>query len=214
MNEQNTPIEPAADDAQVAVPAEAKPGKPPKPPFRLAAWLFDFVEAFTSAAVVVLLLFTFATRLTTVFGPSMEPTFYEGEKLIVSDLFYDPQPGDILVFHELGDFVEPIIKRVIATEGQTVDMVINEHEWSLYVDGELVDEPYRYVDPSAALRTSMHNFPVTVPEGHIFVMGDNRNHSADSRVTYMGNGGFIDERQILGKVILRLTPLDRFGTVE
>lgn len=209
MNEQNTPIEPAPSDAQAAVSSDAKP---PKPPFRLAAWLFDFVEAFTTAAVVVILLFTFATRLTTVFGPSMETTFFEGEKLLVSDLFYAPQPGDILVFHELGDFVEPIIKRVIATEGQTVDMVISEDEWSLYVDGELIDEPYRHVDDSA-LRTAMHDFPVTVPEGHIFVMGDNRNHSADSRVTYMGNGGFIDERQILGKVILRLTPFDRFGPV-
>jgi len=100
---------------------------------------------------------------------------------------------------------------VIATEGQVVD--IDFSTWTLTVDGEVIEEDYRKVD-NGYLVTSDHNFPVTVPENCIFVLGDNRNHSSDSRDSKMGQNGFIDTRQILGKVIIRLFPFDRFGPVR
>ncbi len=177
----------------------------------LISTAYDYLELFVYSAAVVILLFTFFTRLTSVVGPSMENTLIEGQKLLVTDIAYDPTPGDIIVFHELGDYNEPIVKRVIATEGQTVD--IDFGSWTLTVDGQVVDEPYRKVDSGYLLRSDQ-TYPLTVPEGCLFVMGDNRNHSSDSRNTRMGQGGFIDERQVLGKVVLRLTPFDLFGPVE
>ncbi|MBQ8397490.1 MAG: signal peptidase I [Clostridia bacterium] len=188
--------------------APERPAKKKQTPISAA---YDYLEIFVYSAVAVILLFTFFTRLTSVVGPSMQDTLYEGQKLLVSDIGYDPTPGDIIVYHELGDYNEPIVKRVIATEGQVVD--IDFTTWTLTVDGEVVDEPYRKVD-SSFLLTSDQSYPVTVPENCLFVMGDNRNHSSDSRSTRMGQNGFIDERQVLGRVVLRLTPFDLFGAVE
>lgn len=194
----------------VQAPVE-EPKAAEKPKQRLIAAAYEYLALFVYAASVVILLFTFLTRLTTVVGPSMENTLLAGQQLVVSDIAYDPEPGDIIVFHELGNYNEPIVKRVIATEGQVVD--IDFSSWTLTVDGVVIDEPYRKVD-GGALLTSTQNFPITVPEGKLFVMGDNRNHSSDSRNTQMGQGGFIDERQVLGRVILRLTPFDLFGPVD
>ena len=184
---------------------------PQKKKQSLISAAFDYLEIFVYSAVIIILLFTFFTRLTSVVGPSMQDTLFENEKLLITDIGYKPKHGDIIVYHELGYYNEPIVKRVIATEGQVVD--IDFSTWTLTVDGEVIEEDYRKVD-NGYLVTSDHNFPVTVPENCIFVLGDNRNHSSDSRDSKMGQNGFIDTRQILGKVIIRLFPFDRFGPVR
>ena len=145
----------------------------------------------------------------------MEKTLHEGELLAVSNLFYEPECGDIVVFHQTGTLNEPVVKRVIATAGETVD--IDFDTWTVTVtdrngSSRVLDEPYMQLDPNIKFHsTSVLAYPYTVPEGCLFVMGDNRDHSADSRGGLIGP---VDERRILGKVILRLTPFNKFGTVE
>ena len=194
----------AVDDTDSADESEEKVSIP--------AMLFDIVETLSVATCVIVLLFAFVFRIAIVNGPSMEETLYERDVLIVSDLFFEPKYGDIIVFQKLsspllGD--EAVVKRVIATEGQVVD--IDFETWTLTIDGVVINEPYMYLDTGARLRTSDLKFPLTVPEGMIFVMGDNRNHSSDSRASEIG---FIDERCVFGRVIMRVYPLGKFDIFE
>ncbi len=172
---------------------------------KIAADIFDVAELFVFCASVILLLFTFVIRPTVVEGESMENTLLENDYLLVSDLFYTPTAGDIVVVHNISleRYGDPIIKRVIATEGQTID--IDFDTWTLTIDGKVIDEPYRRVD--GGWRRSDLTFPLTVPEGHIFVMGDNRDYSADSRMSEIG---MIDTRCVVGKAIMRIYPFSRF----
>lgn len=173
----------------------------------------ELVEMLGLVTVAVMLLFAFVVRLNIVVGESMEQTLTEGEYLVVSDMFYDPKAGDIVIVHEIDadPYDEPIVKRVIATEGQTVDIVFgNENVWTLYVDEKKVEEPYRYIVPNKITHgtvTAEYALPITVGEGQVFVMGDNRNNSADSRSEAIG---LVDERCIVGKAIVRVLPIDRF----
>lgn len=176
----------------------------------LLSGISELVEMIGLVTVAVMLLFAFVVRLNIVQGPSMEKTLHEGDYLAVSDLFYEPKAGDIVIVHKIdaAPYDDPIVKRVIATEGQTVDIVFgNPDVWTLYVDGKVVEESYRYVDPVAMTLTSDYDFPITVGKDQVFVMGDNRNHSADSRTDMIG---MIDERCIVGKALCRLFPFDRF----
>ncbi|MBE6625994.1 MAG: signal peptidase I [Ruminococcaceae bacterium] len=173
----------------------------------------ELVEMLGLVTVAVMLLFAFVVRLNIVVGESMEQTLSEGEYLVVSDLFYEPKAGDIVIVHDIeaDPYDDPIVKRVIATEGQTVDIVFgNEDVWTLYVDGKEVEESYRYIVPNKITHgtiTAEYSLPITVGEGQVFVMGDNRNNSADSRSQAIG---LVDERCIVGKAIVRLLPFDRF----
>ncbi|MBO4264935.1 MAG: signal peptidase I [Clostridia bacterium] len=170
----------------------------------------DWVEVLIFSLSFVILLFTFIARLAVVDGPSMEKTLIEGEMLIVSDLGYTPKNNDVIVFQSpTSYFKEPIVKRVIAKAGQTVD--IDFRTWTVSVDGEKLDESYVNFEGGYMYNPGYLDYPYTVPDGMLFCMGDNRNHSSDSRSREIGP---VDERFVLGKVIFRLTPLSKIGAVK
>lgn len=186
-----------------------------KPKTSFLGEFFDYFELFIISACVVLFLFSFVTRICRVDGRSMENTLHHGEMLIVSDLFYTPERGDIVVFHETGDyFNEPIVKRVIATEGEWIDIVSTNDKLIVTVYDENKENPIVLEEEYAKYMYQQNNYsgyPVQVPEGSLFVMGDNRDNSTDSRSPLIG---FVDNRRVLGRVICRVTPFDKFGAVD
>ena len=191
-----------------AAPADgAEPEKKEKKP---SEDLFYWLNALTTALVSLVLVFTFIGRLTRVQGESMTNTLQDQQLLLVWSLGYEPKQGDIVVLNKttvehLGGVA--IVKRVIATGGQTVD--IDYESNSDYVDGVLLDEPYirePMDDITADPNRAQTHFEV--PEGEIFVMGDNRNNSDDSRDIRIGS---IDEDYILGKAVFSLLPFDTIG---
>ena len=165
--------------------------------------MFDWVQCLVPAMVIFLLLFVFVGRSLYVIGGSMLPTLEEGDRLIISRLFYTPERGDIVVLQKNSFSDTSIVKRVIATEGETVD--IDFEAGIVYVDGVALDEPYTN-EPTI----SQQNFdePVTVPEGCVFVLGDNRNESSDSRHEGIG---MVDTRCVIGKVLFILIPAQESG---
>ncbi|MBE6674883.1 MAG: signal peptidase I [Ruminococcaceae bacterium] len=215
---------------------------------------FDIIESFIYAIIAVLVIFTFFARLTIVDGESMESTLHHKEYLIVANVFfsYEPKNGDIVVVH--GDFQnyydnkysgydhylnhnysDPIVKRVIATGGQTVEIDYKTN--TVTVDGVKLNEDYaqyieayrtaitlgeyRYDENGDVIRDAQGDpiyyplfnqntgvFSAVVPENHVFVMGDNRDHSADSRLNEIG---FVPEEFIVGKAVFRLTPFNKMG---
>lgn len=177
---------------------------------KAASDIFDIIEMFTVCASIIMLLFTFLVHPTVVQGPSMEDTLVQNDYLLVSNVGYTPKGGDIVVIHNVGlrHYSDPIVKRVIATEGQIID--IDFSTWTVTVDGEVLDETYRKLASDGWI-TSDWSYPLQVPEGCIFVMGDNRNHSADSRSREIG---LIDERCVVGKAIVRVFPFDRFTVFD
>jgi len=168
--------------------------------------IYDWMQSLVFALIICIIVFVFIFRIVDVSGDSMNPTLLNGDKLVVSDVFYKPKQGDIVIFRKDEYKAEALVKRVIATEGQTIE--IDFDRGRVYVDGELLDEPY-IAEPT-------HNQldfqgPQTVPEGCVFVMGDNRNASSDSRRTQIG---MVDERLIVGKVLLRVFPFDSIGVPD
>ncbi len=181
--------------------------------------VLDYVEMFVFTVAVVILVLSFGFRLCRVSGPSMNNTLLNGEQLIVSNLFYTPDTGDIIVFHQTSDvndkFNEPIVKRVIATEGEFVkiDYVQSKVYVSadnVFTEDEVLQEDYIIEGKPNYLSYTANVFVYEVPEGHLFVMGDNRPVSADSRYSAVD---FVDERRVLGKVLFRVTPFNKFGKV-
>ncbi len=165
--------------------------------------IYDWMQSLILALIICIVVFVFFFRIVDVVGDSMNPTLIDGDKLLVSDVLYTPKQGDIVIFRKDEYKPEALVKRVIATEGQTID--IDFDRGRVYVDGELLDEPY-----IAELTKNQLDFqgPQTVPEGCVFVMGDNRNASSDSRRAEIG---MVDERLIVGKVLLRVFPFDSIG---
>lgn len=203
----------SADDASVP---DCSDSENDTPVFKALAAFTDIIEVFVYSLVAVLLIFTFCFRLCRVDGKSMQHTLQDGEMLITSNLFYTPTNGDIVVFHlSNGVYAESLVKRVIATEGQTVKISFTTGQVS--VDGKVLDEEYAYVSGDEySLRPDFNReyifsqdgevyFLATVPEDKIFVMGDNRNGSSDSRAYGIG---FIDVDTVMGKAILRLAPFE------
>ena len=216
---ENASDEPCAEEDNVAIQEKT-------PKDRAKTWIsgaFDYLELFAWSVLAVLILFTFAIRLCRVDGESMENTLYDKQNLVLYSLAYEPRQGDIVVFHlsEHRTMQKTLVKRVIAVGGQEV--VIDTNAKTITVDGV----PYQ--DANAVLKdrysdqiTNQYDdslfykhydrktgiFRATVPENTVFVLGDNRNNSKDSRNSEIG---FVDERCILGKVILRLSPFTVFS---
>ena len=161
--------------------------------------LYFWLQALVLALVALILLFTFVGRIIGVDGSSMYPTLHHGDMLLLQSVGYEPKQGDVVVLHkDFGDVETPIVKRVIAVEGQTVD--IDFAEGIVYVDGEALEEDYIREPTYTAEGTE---FPLTVPEGSIFVMGDNRNGSSDSRDYRLGT---VDTRYVIGKAAFLIFP--------
>lgn len=163
---------------------------------------YEALSVICSAAIIIMLLFTFVFRFVGVVGKSMEPTLYENDWLLVTAIKSDFKYGDIVISTQPNAFNEPIVKRVIATGGQTVNIDFGTGE--VYVDGVLLEEDY-----IAGSTTDSEGFSgsITVPEGKLFVMGDNREHSTDSRSDVIG---LLDERYIVGKAMVRIFPTGSF----
>jgi len=163
--------------------------------------ILSYLHDIVFLLVIVMALFLLCFRVVVVSGPSMNKTLYNGDYLLLlnRELCGEIRQGDIIVASkESFRDGEPIIKRVIATEGQTVD--IDFEAGIVYVDGVALDEPY--VNTPTNIWEGV-NFPLIVKEGHIFVMGDNRNYSKDSRNPEIGQ---IDCREVAGKVIFLIFP--------
>ena len=186
--------------------AEQKPRRP-------GAGLYEWLQLFLGCVVAAVVLFNCVARLTRVDGSSMDNTLQDGEIMLIWSLGYTPKQGDIVVLNKtpvlLTGWTEPraIVKRVIATGGQTVD--IDYMAGLVYVDGQPLDEPY-LPEEMYLPGPTMQQTHWEVPEGSIFVMGDNRNHSTDSRDIQLGP---IDTDYILGRAVLALWPSERFGAV-
>lgn len=170
--------------------------------------MLEWIEAIVIAVLIAFVIRTFIVTVVRVDGQSMEDTLYNADRLIVWRLGYEPESDDVIIFEPKCAPDSYYVKRVIATEGQTVAVDYDTN--SVYVDGKKLDEPY--------IKEEMRLYPYstsrdewTVPEDCVFVMGDNRNHSSDSRNPDVG---FVTKKSILGKVVLRFWPLSSIGTVK
>ena len=187
-----------------------------KEPFSFKREFFEWFDIVAVALITVIILFGFVFRVVTISGTSMLNTLKGGEIVVISNLFYEPKQSDIVVvsrntFNSAEDISEgkgPIIKRVIATENQTVD--IDFQKGIVYVDGVALEE--EYISTPTNQKHDV-DFPVTVPKGHIFVLGDNREVSLDSRSSNIGNNGMIDKRYVLGHAVFRVLPLEKMGSL-
>lgn len=159
--------------------------------------LYDWVNSIIVAVIAVVLLLTFCFRLIDVDGISMEPTLINTDKVIISNLFYTPNNGDVVVISHGEEYDKPLIKRVIATEGQSISIDFENNK--VYVEGQLLDEPYIQGDTIQGDA----EIPEVVPEGKVFVLGDNRARSLDSRYLKVG---LIDETSIIGKAQFVIIP--------
>ncbi len=184
--------------------------------------LIDMAESVLYAVFIVLLMFTFVLKIATVDGSSMEPTLSEDDRLIVAELAYQPKCGDIVIINSNNSYLfsdesetevvegkglgKRIVKRVIADEGQTVD--IDFELGKVYIDGNQIYESY--IADLTTKDEGAFEYPVTVPEGYVFVMGDNRLWSKDSRHPEIG---FVKAEDVEGHVVLRISPFEKFGFI-
>lgn len=163
--------------------------------------LYEWTQAIAIAVVLALFINHFLFAIVEVNGSSMEPTLQNAERLFVRKFLYKPDNKDIVIVKSdsMGKY---LVKRVIATEGQTID--INIGSGDVIVDGEVINEPY--IAEKLNSRGTANEFPLTVPEDTVFVMGDNRNNSLDSRSI-----GVVEEDDVIGKASFRIWPIKSIG---
>lgn len=175
---------------------------------------FYWLQTLVTAIVCIVLVFTFLGRVTRVVGHSMDPTLCEGQMMFVWSLGYEPKQGDIVVANDTTEDAavtlhgDAIIKRVIAVGGQSVE--IDYRHDQVYVDGEPLKEDYTLEPMSEPWDEDMAQTYFEVPEGSVFLLGDNRNHSTDSRHVNLGP---VDTDYLLGKAVFSFFPLSSFGPV-
>lgn len=181
----------------------------------LSRFFVEWGDSLLRAIIVIVFVLTFVCQTCTVVGNSMQNTLQNGEKLIISNLFYKPKANDIIVFHQTGSLNEPVVKRIIATENHFVRIdfdkkIVYVSSDRSFDESDIIDESsYAYLDIGKYRMSGVRDYEV--PQGYVFVMGDNRNNSTDSRSDQIG---VVDERTILGKVIFRISPIESFGFVK
>lgn len=168
---------------------------------KLSKFCFEWLEMFAQATIFVIVMFVFVFKIVNVSGTSMLKTLNDGDRLIINKWYYKPENGDIVVARKGQNLNMPIIKRVIATEGQTLK--IDYESGTVVVNGEVLDE--FYVN-GPMVEMGDIEIPVVIPKNYIFVMGDNRNNSWDSRFAVVG---LIKNEDVVGKVMFRIYPFDR-----
>ena len=181
------------------VPLRTQPEPlPERHPLRM---LYELAGSFVTALIVVFVLFVFVCRPIRVDGSSMLPTLRNGDWLLVSAFSTELKRGRVTVVAESGSLHKPLVKRVIGLPGDVVD--IDFERGVVIVNGAELDEPY-IAEPT--WRQGNLRFPLTVPPGTCFVLGDNRNHSTDSRFSVVG---FVDERHVIGQMLVKLSAFDK-----
>ncbi len=175
----------------------------------------DWVLCLVIAVALALVIRNFVFTLVKVQGASMQPTLQENDRLYVNRFFYKPEKGDVIIFKPESDPDRPYVKRVIATEGDTV--YIDFENGDVYVNGQVIDEPYikdkttrtgAYIMECIANGQYSKDNPIVVEKDKVFVMGDNRNNSRDSREI-----GQVPENEIVGGAVFRFWPVSNFGSV-
>jgi len=204
-NDEADNAEPQIEEPEIEEPDSEEPDVSDNKTARVRMELYDWLQCVVTAIICGVLIFVLAGRTIGVDGRSMLKTLQHNDRVVISNLFYTPGNGDIVVFQSPSEqFAFPLVKRVIAIAGQTVS--IDFDTGSVFIDGVMIDEPY-----ISSMTTNRHDFhePVTVPGGYVFVMGDNRGSSTDSRDNVVG---LVDTRYILGKVLFILIPgMDESG---
>ena len=229
--ETKTPEEPqsadetAEGDAKASEAAEEGENteKPPFSPKAMFNDVMEILETVLTSVFVILFIFSYLARPVTVEGSSMNPTLTNGDRLAMIRLCYTPKKGDIVVVNDdEGGMIfgadgtpvssgyslnECIIKRVIAVAGEEID--IDTTEGRVYIDGQLQDEPY--INEATLTNDGAFSYPITIPEGYVFVMGDNLNHSTDSRSPAVG---LVPVEKVLGTTYFRYSPGSQLGFVK
>lgn len=214
-----------ADEISEKISGSTPEKQDEKKPVSFFNELFDWVESTLLGVIGVMLVFTFLVRVTTVDGNSMLPTLQNENRLLISDLLYEPSYADIVILqanglvNDNGEYGKPIVKRIIGLPGDTIDIDFNEGV--VYRNGEPL--AIRYINAGATIYEENYTInsltsrpldfsePVTIPEGYVFVMGDNRNDSTDSRDHRVG---LVNQNYIVGRAVLRVTPFSEFGLLN
>ncbi len=203
------------------------------------SFVFDLTELFVISFAVVIVVLCFFLRHSPVSGSSMVPTIHNKDTLLVSNIAYTPERGDVIIVQSTHNLAKPLVKRVIAVGGDEIE--INFERWMIMVNGEIIEQRFdaegnpakiggdyvNYIEGQSMRRGSVDgsdlykigfsydpstgNYIATVPQGRLFILGDNRNDSKDSRDATVG---FVDERLVVGQAFFRLTPFSNIGTFD
>lgn len=163
---------------------------------------FDLLDAMLTGVVLAVIIFSFILMRNSVSGTSMIPTLYDKDELLISRLFYTPKKGDVVIVKDPMEPEKNLVKRVIATEGDSFKIDFENN--LVYVNGEVLNEPY--IKEHIMLTKADWDIPEVIPNGNIFVMGDNRNYSRDSRSNLVK---LIKNENVLGKVLCIIWPFNR-----